>query len=123
MRYGNNVLPWLQKWNIPIEKKDNKFIYISPFWAALFIPWMPDYYKEWAKIKRACSAEEYALIMWRIFVDVDPRVDAIPYLICRRTYYYRYHSIKGLEKKWVENHLTQIDDRIKQAVHFWAKVV
>jgi len=119
VKYNLKIEPFLKQWNIPIEKRDQYSVCISPFWVALLTPWMPSYCQKWLNVKKAYKAKEYALIMWKIFTGKDIKTKGIPYLISRRAYYERYGSIKGLEKKWVEEKLVEIDSRIKDAVLYW----
>ena len=118
-RFLRKLSPLFKKWNIPIEKRNMKFVYISPFWIALLTPWMPQYCQRWLNVKKPYKAKEYSLIMWKIFTGKDIKTDGIPYLISRRKYYYEYGTIKNLEKKWVDEKLVEIDPRFKEAVKKW----
>jgi hypothetical protein len=118
-RYNLKIEPLLKQWNIPIEKKSQFGVYISPFWVALFTPWMPSCCQKWNNFKTAYKAKDYALIMWKVFTNKDIRTKGIPYLISRRAYYKNYGSIKGLERRWVDEKLVEIDSRVKDAVRYW----
>lgn len=120
-KYNHRIGSILKSWNIPIEKEDRFFVYISPFWVLLFTPWMPECCKFWVEVKKPYRAKEYSLIMWRIFSGKDIKTDGLPYLVSRRTYYYKYGSIKNLEKKWVENKLVEMDLRVKEVVKLWIR--
>lgn len=121
VRYNLKVEPFLKQWHIPIEKRDAISVYISPFWVGLLTPWMPPCCQKWAKLRTsiAYKAKDYALIMWKIYTNKDIQRKSIPYLISRRSYYENYGSIKGLERRWVEEKLVEIDSRIKDAVLYW----
>ena len=123
VRYNLKIEPLLKQWHIPIEKRDVQGVYISPFWVALLTPWMPPCCQKWAKFRTAIAykAKDYALIMWKIYTNKDIRRKGIPYLISRRSYYENYGSIKGLERRWVEEKLVEVDSRIKDAVIYWGK--
>ena len=82
---------------------------------------MPKTLERWTNLKKAAKVEEYSLILWKVFVDKDIRAQGIPYLISRRSYYYRYGTIKDLSKKWVEQGLTGVDMRVREAVQYWEK--
>ena len=119
-RYNVKASAWIKKWQIPIEQEDYKGrVFVSPLWPALFTPWMPKSFERWTNMDKASNAEKYALIMWKIFTGKDIRTKGIPYLISRRSYYYRYGSIKNLAKKWVEQNMTGMDLRFKEAVQYW----
>lgn len=122
VRYNFRITPWLKQWQIPIDRIDGRGrAYISPFWPALLTPWMPPVGDKWLNIKKAHKAEEYALIMWKIFTDKDIKTKGLPYLISRRSYYYRYGSIKKLARQWVEEKMVGMDLRFKDIVQFWEK--
>lgn len=116
---------WLKKWNIPIEHEGKNDFLISPFWTALFTPWMTEASNHWKDLENPYMANKYALIMWNIFskkhTEYPP--EAIPYLWCRRKNFYKFGSIKDLGRQWVENHLSETDLRIRDAVQFWAKKI
>lgn len=109
---------------IPIEGqwgRNKKMVLISPFWIALLTPWMPESRKKWLSVKKPYKAEEYAFILWRVFTGKDIEAGKLPYLPSRRTFYYRYHTIDNLERKWVEYQLVDLDARFKEVVQKWAE--
>ena len=108
---------------IPIEKESSPrygTVYISPLWISLLTPWMPESRKKWLNIKKAYKAEEYAFILWRVFTGRDIQAGAMPFLISRRMFYYRYHTIHDLEKKWVDYKLVELDPRFKEVIQKWS---
>lgn len=119
-RYSSKIKNALKEFNIPIEKEYGYSVCISPFWIALLTPWMPESRKKWLNVKNPYKAEEYAFILWRVFTGRDIESDGIPFLPSRRTFYYRYHTIDNLEKKWVDNKLVELDSRFKEVIQKWA---
>lgn len=117
--FSKKVSVLFEKWRIPIEKKDNNHIYISPFWVALLVPWMPSCCDIWKDIKSPCMAEEYAFIAWRIYTGAEIKTGAIPFLVSRRTFFYRYESVRDLEKDWIKYKLVELDERFKKVVQKW----
>lgn len=119
-RYSKKIKGALKEFNIPIEKEYGYSVCISPFWIALLTPWMPESRKKWLDVKKPYKAEEYAFILWRVFTGKDIECNRIPFLPSRRTFYYRYHTIDNLERKWVENRLVSLDPRFKEVIQKWA---
>ena len=122
--YTSNLKALLMSYHIPIERecgRNKKIMLISPIWIALLMPWMPKSRMKWLGIKKAFKAEEYAFILWRVFTGRDIKAGGIPYLISRRTFYYRYHTLDNLEKKWVDYKLVELDSRFKEVVQKWSE--
>jgi hypothetical protein len=127
-KYDNRVLPYLHEFGIPIEHSSaqGRKVYISPIWAALLSPLMPEGCREyWCNVKKAVKAKEYAAILWTIYVDSDYKKDGIPYLQSRRTVYSKYKGTRGtvgtLKKLRVDNDLISLDDRFRECVHNWSR--
>jgi len=121
--YNRNVENVLKKFGIPIEAHDwgNMYVHISPIWPSLLKNYMPDFLQKWNTLKKPYKAEEYSSILWRMFFDKNPVVDALPYLPCRRTIYNKFDSIKSLERMVVSNNLVSLDRRIGEVVRQWFK--
>jgi hypothetical protein len=118
--YSKKIKNLLVSLNIPIEKETHYLVFISPIWLALLTPWMPESRKKWLDVKKPCMAEEYAFVLWRVYTGKDIEANKIPFLPSRRTYYYRYHTIDNLEKKWVDFKLVELDVRFKEVIQKWA---
>jgi len=120
--YNKNLESLFNSWKIPIEKKNYYFIFISPIWIALLTPWMPESRKKWLNVK-SYKSEEYAFILWRVFIGKTIVTKGLPFLPSLRTFYYRYHTMDNLEKKWVDYKLVELDPRFKEAVQKWGNNV
>jgi hypothetical protein len=81
---------------------------------------MPESRKKWLNVIKPCMAEEYAFVLWRVYTGKDIEAGKIPFLLSRRTFYYRYHSIDNLEKKWVDFKLVELDSRFKEVIQKWS---
>lgn len=123
VKYNSLIEPYLKKWGIPIEKRYAKYILISPFWTALLTPWMPEICKKWLLVKKPYCAEKYSLIMWRIFSNKQIKTDAIPFLMSRRNFFYKYGTVKNLEREWVQYKLVEADLRFKKVIKYWANEI
>jgi hypothetical protein len=126
VQYNNRVGKLIRQWNIPIEHSTKKAVYISPFWPILLQDYMPDVLsKRWKIIHNPpYKAGEYSSIMWKVYTGKDPVVGKMPFLLSRRTIFYRYGSLRALKDMWVKNHLVELDSRFKKVVQHWqAKTV
>lgn len=122
IKYNQKVAAKLREWKIPIEITESKFpfrVYISPFWATLFTPWMPPCSQKFLDVKKPFKAKEYALIMWRVFGSKKIATEAIPFLMCRRSFFIHYGKVQDFERIWVEQKLTEIDSRVGKAIQYW----
>jgi len=78
---------------------------------------------QWRHIEKAYKADEYAMILWKIYTGKDSKVGGIPYLSSRRTMFYKFGSVKNIDKLWLDNGLVELDPRFKEVVKEWNKFV
>jgi hypothetical protein len=122
---NRSTMDLLKKWNIPIEKTGNKYIYLSPIWPALLTPWMPEHIRsKWFGLKKAYRVRLYAPILWKTHMGKEFRKNGIPYLKSRRTIFYEYKNdevgaLKYLDKLRVSMNLTELDNRIGEIIRKW----
>lgn len=122
--YNNKVGGIVKALGIPIEYSNKRFVFISPFWAVILQDYMPQPLKDkWNFIYHAYRASEYSSILWKIYTGKDPMSDAMPYLLSRRTIFYKYGSIRALRELWIKNQLVELDSRFKKVVQEWQKKV
>ena len=130
-------LPFLKERGIPIEKTIqiravdkmvNRHL-ISPFWVALFTPYMPVEIRDrWLNVKKGCNSSMYAAILWKIYVDNDFKPNGIPFLKSRRMIYYNLDKetegeesgLKKLERMRYEKGLTGLSNNVRTAIRKWA---
>lgn len=123
-RYNRKVGRILKSYNIPIVKQDFKSVYISPFWGVIMQKHMPKSLQDkWRMIPHAYRAKEYSAILWKVYTGEDPFVNGMPYLMSRRSIFYKYGSIKTLREMWIKNQLVELDSRFKIVVQEWQKNV
>lgn len=128
-KYGGNTVPYIRKWEIPVEMdlRETKEILISPFWPALFALHMPDLAaKRWMNISNPCKANIYSAVLWKIYCDNDFPADAMPYLISKRKIRSDFKTadmsgMKHLERMRVTHGLTGLDNRIGDMAKEWKK--
>jgi len=123
-KYNSHHKPYLKKWHIPIEEEIGRYSLVSPIWASLFVFRMPKEIRDtWLNIENPFGRDIYPPILWKTYADNQFPKDGIPYLRSRRWIYSNYKSeagaMKTLEKERVERSLTQLDKRVRQAVHEW----
>jgi len=126
-KYLIHIEPYLKKWGIPIEYYSPKkqYLLISPIWPALFSLWMPDKFKQkWLKIKKPAETEIYAPVLWKTYVNTNFHSKGIPYLRSRRAVYNDFQGeevgvARKLEVLRVERNLTELDNRVKEAIWEW----
>ena len=124
--YSKKVLPYLERWGIPIEYQSPSKIYnlISPIWPSLFSRHMPKSGEKWNNIKNGgVKSEIYAPILWRMFVSNKIPKLGIPYLRSRQWVYQHLGKMESTEHMWLNMGLSQLDNRIKSIVQFLAKNV
>jgi len=122
VKYQGKSIEYLNQWHIPIEVKEKKERFISPIWPALFSKWMPNGIGDlYCNLPDAYNAQEYAAILWKTYMG-DPFITKkIPYLPCRRKIYQLYKTISALDRLRVTKGLTELDNRIRDAVQILAK--
>lgn len=119
-RYNRKVGKIIKNLGIPIEHQTKRFVFISPFWGVVIHKHMPKVLQDkWAYVPHAYKAQEYSAILWKIFTGKDPAVAHMPYLMSRRTIFYKYGSMKALREMWISNHLVELDSRFKKVVQKW----
>lgn len=122
VKYNKKAMKFIGQWGIPIEYRTPHWAYISPFWVVIVQKWMPEVLvNKWKYVSKAYRAKEYAAILWKIYSNKPFLAKSIPYLVCRRSVFYRYGSIKKLQGLWVENKLVGLDSRYKNIIQEWAK--
>jgi len=110
------------KWGIPIEHVRFKQILISPIWAAIMTLWMPEEVREkWTKLSNPFGTDEYCPILWKTYVDSEFPTGGIPYLMSRRSIYYKYHSVSIIKRMRVSKGMTTLDNRFREAIHRWSE--
>ena len=123
VKYNPSIEKYIREWHIPIEYRKRSWVFISPLWPALLSQWMPDFIKsKWNILKKSRESEEYAAILWKIYTGKDAVVGKIPYLLSRRTMFYRFKSVKKIEELWINNRLVELDGRFAKVVQEWAKI-
>lgn len=126
--YRNKAKSYIEDWKIPIFKKENDAVYISPVWAALFSLYMPkDIKKIWLNIRKPYQANILCPILWKTYIGEKFVVKGIPYLCSRRKIYYDFSSkdekaMKKLNRLRVEMGLTELPNRIGDVVKEWEKL-
>jgi len=128
IRYNQRLTKYMEFLGIPIEERLPKknWILISPIWPALFTPKMPECIREiWMKFKNPCNAEIYAPILWKTYVNNNFSGGAIPYLMSRRSIYYKFKDDGGamdiLDRMRVDKNLVALDYRVREMVKRWYK--
>ncbi len=119
-RYRKRMLKMFQEWRIPIEKQNNRHVYISCIWPALLIPWMPDEFREKFQLQEKSKlASQYASALWLIYNDSQFN-GLLPYMQSRRKIFYYWKCEDGALNKIKSfgdsNRLFLIDDRIKKCL-------
>jgi len=131
-QFNEKTFGAIRRLGIPIERtmtlSKNKFYLISPIWPALFSIKMPKVAGDkWTELKSAYGVDQYAPILWRVYVDGYYKKGGIPYLKSKRTVYYQNESDEGatrrIERMRVEKGMTEIDGRVKEIVRLWSKKV
>lgn len=123
VKYNRKVGKLIGDFGIPIEIQ-NRYAFISVFWPAVLQKHMPKALQlKWGGIKdeKAYRANEYATITWKIYTGEDSRVNAMPYLMSRRTAYYKYGTVKNLREMWIKNQMIGLDSRFKSVIQEWQK--
>ena len=123
-RYMNSTKDCVRKWGIPFEVTTKYNIYISTFWPSLFSSKMPENIANiWLNGENSDSANLYAAILWKAYIDNDFPSNGIPHLKCRRWLFYHYKCKEGVMKKLemlrLEKKLFDLDLRVKEAVQNW----
>jgi hypothetical protein len=126
VRYPRKIAPFLNEWKIPIDIEYKRggadYVYISPIWPTLLKKYMPsEEAARWIRFKHPAKSEEYAFILWRIYVDKDPQSGAFPYLKGRMTMYNHYATMKNFNQKWLDYKLVELDRRFQRAILEWKK--
>ena len=125
--YSRGVLPYLEKWGIPIEFQSSSKYHnlISPLWPALFVDYMPESRRKWLDIKNGgVNSQLYASVLWRMYVsNEDIKRKGIPYLRSRRWIYTHMGTVQDTEQMWLKLGFSQLDRRIITVVRSWAKNV
>ena len=126
VEYSKRVTELLRKWKIPIDIEYKcgviEHFYISPIWPTLMKKYMPPEESiRWVHFKHPANSEEFAFILWRIYVNKDPESGAFPYLKGRKTMFNKYVTIKNFEHKWLNYKLVELDQRFQKAILQWKK--
>jgi len=112
----------LIEWGIPIEHVRHKQILVSPIWVALMTLWMPEQVREkWTTLSKPFGVVEYCPILWKTYVNSEFPTGGIPYLMSRRSIYYRYHSVDIIKRMRVSKGMTMLDNRFREAIHRWSE--
>ena len=122
---------YIESIGVPIEHKfyssgRTKHILVSPFWPALFSYRMPEKVGgSWLNIKNAAEASTYAAILWAVYVGQYLPKNVIPYMSSRRKIFYDFKCDEGAIEKLLrmrsERKMTQLDNRFKDSVMYWAE--
>ncbi len=134
------MLEDIRQLKIPIEKHNKKRVLISPIFPALLQPYMPPAARIWAKVKNPYRGMVYSAVLWKTYGLFDFTKNAIPYLVSRRSIFYKFKTdelikdtkitnikkgtngtngtgaMSRLDKLWVEYNLTELDTRFKLAI-------
>lgn len=124
--YNEKYLDTFKRWGIPVERVDHFFqrLYVSPIWGALMSIYMPSKIgKKWLTIEHPYGTNLYCPVLWYVYCDTSFPRRGIPYLKTRRRIFYEYKceegALKRLEMLRLEKGLTQLDERIRQAIFVW----
>lgn len=122
VRYNKNTTNYICSWGIPIERynKNKTCVFISPFWPAIFFKYMPEIISKTFFLKKACNAERYAVILYRIYCSYKLVSKKMPYLCSRRASYTKYGTIKQTEKDWLNLKLSCLDKNIISLIREYA---
>ena len=123
--YKKSIVPYFEKWKIPIEGYKWGKPYISPIWPALFSLKMPEEFKEyWYNIDNAFNANLYSAILWKTYVGNNFKRNGIPYLKCRRWIYYHHKCEEGAMKKLemlrLKKGLVELDYLVRDMIRVWS---
>jgi len=124
VKYKISCRASLKKFGIPIEKENKYWLFVSPFWPALFTIHMPECCRDYfLNMKRPYRGEEYAAILWATHANHYIVKGGLPFLPSRRTVFYKYKNkdgtLKELQKKRVEYDLVGLDRRVKSCIASW----
>lgn len=119
-RYNPKVGKITRELGIPIEYENQRYTFISPFWPVICQKHMPKFFQDkWKLIPHAHKAKEYSSILWKIYNNKDPVAGEMPYLLSRRSIFYKYGSMKALRVLWIKNNMVELDSRFKKVVQEW----
>ena len=126
VQYTKRVAEIFRRWKVPIDIEYKKgcieLYYISPIWPTLLKKYMPlEESIRWKRYANPANSEEFAFILWRIYVNKDPISGVFPYLKGRKTLFNKYITIKNFEQKWLDYKLVELDPRFQTAILEWKK--
>lgn len=120
VKYSHKAAKVIEKLKIPVEHRNQRYIYISPFWPVILQKYMPQAIRsKWLLIPKAYLAQEYSTILWKIYTGKDPLSEKMPYMLSRRMVFYKYGSIRALRDLWIKYHLVELDSRFKKVIRDW----
>ena len=123
-RYTGQAAKYIEEWKIPVAEKKPHRVLISPIWAAIFTPYMPESIRDmWLNIEKPYEARLYATLLWKSYCNDKFPKNGIPYLPSRRAIFYKYKSDEGamrkLEMLRVTKNVVELDTRIGEMVQKW----
>ena len=129
VQYPINAKEFVDRMRIPIVEQNDKCIFISPMWPALFSHKMPKIaFEYFNSIKRGYLTLEYSVVLWKTYMDNFFPRRGIPFLPSRRSVFYKFNCEEGAAKRIemmrFELGLAQLHNLVREAVKEWgAKIV